>query len=133
MRLKVFSTGGFSLSEFSKLEVYIGTEAPVVAPVVAPVPANVSDYMYSVPANTDLITLSVGVPSPEFMPQPSKRSAVRGVNYFPQPPDLAGKKVFYRLVDEMGNSTNWQQDGVIPSPPPAENLYWSNAALTATT
>ncbi len=133
MRLKVFSTGGFSLSEFSKLEVYIGTEAPVVAPVVAPVPANVSDYMYSVPANTDLITLSVGVPSPEFMPQPSKRSAVRGVNYFPQPPDLAGKKVFYRLVDEMGNSSSWQQDGVIPSPPPAENLYWSNAALTATT
>ncbi|HOD42128.1 MAG TPA: hypothetical protein PKL57_16320, partial [Candidatus Wallbacteria bacterium] len=130
MRLKVFSTGSFSLSEYSKLEVYIGSEQPVVVPL----PANVSDFMDSVPANTDLITIS-GIAAPRFTPRASlkDKSVKRSVNYFPQPPDLSGNKVFYRLVDYVGNSTNWIQDGTIPSPPPAENLYWSNAAITATT
>jgi len=40
---------------------------------------------------------------------------------------FSGGSIYYRFKDRAGNLSGWSAHGVIPAPPAAENLTWTNA------
>jgi len=69
--------------------------------------------------------------------QASASSASAAVHYTGNPitgipSKSSGSRVWYRLIDDAGNKSDWVEDSTIPAPPNTSNLAWSDAASNVT-